>query len=122
MIYLFNTNVCPGEAIVRIEKISASEAAKLAKSHPFTSAIGHESTAAAMSEILGVEVQVNRINADPEPGDRAISLKLNGRLPEGQILDRAALEEIGYTLYLMSFYETELGIAPHYCIDSLIVY
>jgi len=67
----------------------------------FTSAIGHEATAVALSEILGVDVQVNRIPAALVPGDVAICLKLNGRLPEGEILSLESLQKIGFTLYEM---------------------
>jgi hypothetical protein len=33
--------------------------------------------------------------------DRAVCLKLKGRLPEGQILDLDDLEKIGYDLFLI---------------------
>lgn len=106
MIYLFNTNIIPCEAVVRVQEIADWEAAKIA-ANGFTSAIGHESTAQAFGEIIGQDVPVNRIQATPQDGDIAISLKLNGRLPEGQILDREQLEKIGYTLYQISFFDPE---------------
>lgn len=109
-LFLFNTNIIPGEAVVRVREITPSEAAKLA-ANGFVSAIGHESTAAAFGEIIGQDVPVNRIQAAPVDGDTAVSLKLNGRLPEGQILDRAQLDEIGYTLYRIDFYD-----ATKYCV------
>lgn len=118
MVYLFNTNIVPGEAVVRVQKITAEKAAEIA-AKGFTSAIGHDATAQAFSEIIGQSVPVNRIQAVPKGGDLAISLKLNGRLPEGQVLDRAQLEEIGYTLYLMKFYDAEyFGIAAKSDIES----
>lgn len=113
MVYLFNTNIIPSEAVVRVQEISPEKAAELA-ANGFTSAIGHESTAQAFGEIIGQDVPVNRIQAAPQHGDTAISLKLNGRLPEGQILDRTQLDEIGYTLYQISFYNAaDYGI-NHY--------
>lgn len=122
MLYLFNTNIVPGEAIVRVTQITTEKAREivgqsLADGVIPTSAIGHEATAAAMSAILGVPVDVNRIHAKPQPFDKAISLKLNGRLEEGVILDSAAMEAIGYTLYLMEFYDCDLGIAPTWAIN-----
>lgn len=122
MIYLFNTNIVPGEAIVRVTQITPEKAREIVRQtiaggeNP-TSAIGHEATAAAMSAILGVHVDVNRIHAKPQPFDKSISLRLNGRLEEGAILDARAMEKIGYTLYLMEFYETDLGIAPTWAIN-----
>lgn len=106
MVYLFNTNIIPGEAVVRVSEITAEKAAEIA-ADGFTSAIGHESTAAAFSEIIGHNVPVNRIQASPKGGDIAISMKINGRLPEGQILGRDQLNEIGYTLYLISFFDAD---------------
>lgn len=112
MLYLFNTNIIPSEAVVRVKKISAEYAAHIAAGTELTSAIGHEATAVAMGMILERSVTVNRIQAEPKPFDKAISLKLNGRLQEGVILDQAAMEEMGYTLYLLEFYPTDYVIAP----------
>ena len=50
------------------------------------SAIGHESTAQIMSELLGVKVPVNRIKYEQLPGETAIIFQLNSRPPEGKIL------------------------------------
>ena len=112
MIYLFNTNIIPGEAVVRVKKISREYAAYIAEGAILTSAIGHEATAAAMSTVLGTSVAVNRIFAQPKNGDKAISLKINGRLPEGVILDEDDINKIGYELYLIEFYSSECVIAP----------
>ncbi|HNC58634.1 MAG TPA: DUF1874 domain-containing protein [Leptospiraceae bacterium] len=49
-----------------------------------------------MSELLGVTVPVNRIEYRQETGDTAIVFKLKGRPPEGAILSKEQLEEIGY--------------------------
>jgi len=62
------------------------------------SAIGHESTAQILSDLLEVPVPVNRQLYEQEPGETALVFKLNGRAPEGVVLDRATVEEIGYTL------------------------
>ena len=114
MIYLFNTNIVPGECVCRVSKISAEKARNIVcTADSITSAIGHDATAAAMSEILQLQVSANRIQAEPKHGDKAVSLKLNGRLPEGMVLDRDQLEEIGYSLYLMEFYESSFVIAPY---------
>ena len=111
MIFLFNTNIVPSEAVVRVSQISAEYAAALvASTSEITSAIGHDATADAMGTILGIPVSTNRIHAQPKGGDIAISLKINGRLPEGMILDAMAMDKIGYTLYLMQFYDTSYTI------------
>jgi len=63
--------------------------------------IGHGATCAAMSSLLGCPVPENRALSAQQPGQRAIALKVRGRLPEGTVLDEAALEAIGYDLYLI---------------------
>ena len=60
------------------------------------SAIGHESTAQIMSELLKTTVPVNRIQYKQAVGDTALVFKLNGRPPEGKILSRDEIETIGY--------------------------
>ena len=114
MLYLLNSNIVPGEAVVRVTETTADEARSIIQSHSgsFTSAIGHESTAQAFSEIIGAHIPVNRINAAPAPGDVVLSLKLNGRLPEGQVLGLQELKKIGFSLWKMEFFSTELVIVP----------
>jgi len=71
--------------------------------HGWISAVGHESTAAVLSEILGVEIPHNRITVSPVPGDRFLCFRLLQRPPEGAILDRRTLEDIGYEFALMRY-------------------
>jgi len=63
----------------------------------FNSAIGHEAAAQIISDLLGVDCPVNRIYYKMEVGDLALVFKLNGRPPEGRILSREEIEEIGYS-------------------------
>ena len=111
MIYLFNTNIVPSASIVRVSEITVQRAKDLldSKFDPI-SAIGHEATAKCMSTLL--DVQVNRINAQPQAFDKAISLKLNGRLEEGKILSLKEMETTGFTLFLLEFYPSHYVIAP----------
>lgn len=66
------------------------------------SAVGHAATAAILTDLLGVEVPVNRQQYVQGPGEWALVFKLDGRLAEGAILDRATVEQIGYTLKLLT--------------------
>jgi hypothetical protein len=60
------------------------------------SAIGHEAVAAILSDILGVQIPVNRIEYKQKRNDLAVVFKLQRRAPEGTILTRTEVEEIGY--------------------------
>lgn len=113
MLYLFNTNIIPNEAVVRVKKITKEHAVKVLWDNfggTFESAIGHESTAKVFGDLLGTTVPVNRAYATPKSGDVAISLKLNGRLPEGQVLGIEDLEQIGFELFQISFYDVQARI------------
>lgn len=67
----------------------------------YQSAIGHESTAAILTELLGVPVSVNRVAFEQRVGDEALVFKLRGRPPEGAILTREQIDEIGYDFGLL---------------------
>jgi len=114
MLYLFNTNIIPGEAVARVSKATGRTVVELmtdaAADGTMVSAIGHEATAQAFSKITGIEVPVNRIQAAPQPGDRAISLKINGRLPEGQILSLEEMQKIGYEIFLIEFFDVNTPV------------
>jgi hypothetical protein len=68
----------------------------------FDSAIGHESTAEILSELLQVKVSVNRQNFIQPPNSKALVFKLNESAPEGCILSREEIEKIGYEFGLLS--------------------
>jgi hypothetical protein len=114
MIYLFNTNIIPDEAVVRVKEVTAEKIKAIIEKHDgnFTSAIGHEASAKAFSALIGYEIPTNRINAQPIDGDIAFSLKLNGRLAEGVILSEKEMEVMGYTLFKMEFYNVDKILLP----------
>jgi Domain of unknown function (DUF1874) len=66
------------------------------------SAIGHQSTAEVVSELLAADIPMNRIQFAQEVGQKAIVFKLAGRAPEGKILSREEIEEIGYDFSLLT--------------------
>lgn len=103
MTYVFNTTIAvPSELPAQFKMIAISESDAVKElSVDFVSAVGHQATAQALSELLGINVPMNRIQAAMQTGDKAVCFKLRGRLPEGVILDRAGVEAIGYDLVLM---------------------
>ena len=105
MLYLMSTTVVPHNAdgIWRMQTIGADYAVDLVTGGEWISAVGHESSAAAMSAILGVPIAMNRITVTPEPGDSFLCLRLHSRPPEGVILDTAQMESIGFSWALMTY-------------------
>lgn len=115
MLYLMSTTVIPAEAegIWRITSLGLEDAVQLVHDEmncvpgggpAYTSAVGHESTAEAMAELLApAPVAANRITVRPRPGDQFLCFRLNRRPPEGAILNRAQLEELGYGWALMEY-------------------
>jgi hypothetical protein len=111
MLYLLNTTVIPcGADGIWQSSTLPLESAKLnirdnrGVTTEWISAIGHESTAAVMSELLKVKVPVNRIQVQPAPGDKLLCFKLKGRAPEGVVLNQKQIEEMGYEWALMTYH------------------
>ena len=101
-IYLLNSPVLTGYGRWKFEgPISVEQAAGLLKGG-FISAIGHPGAAEFLSRLLGIEVPVNRIMAQMEPGDRAVVLRLKQRLPEGKVLSVEEMEGFPFELGLLT--------------------
>lgn len=66
------------------------------------SAVGHESTAAILTDLLETPIAMNRIQFAQELYQSAIVFKLKGRAPEGVILSREQIEAIGYEFGLLT--------------------
>lgn len=100
-IALFNGPVATSNGLFRISDLAVEDARALLNNSEYISAVGHESTAEILSEILGVKIEMNRIQFHQKVGQKAIIFKLNERPPEGVIYNRKQLEDIGYSLRLM---------------------
>lgn len=101
--YLFNTTIAVPASLpaeFSMHQLTAEEATELLKAG-FVSAIGHQGSADAVTAATGVPVEVNRIQASMEIGDKAVCFKLDGRLPEGSILTKEQCDAIGYSFILM---------------------
>jgi hypothetical protein len=101
---VLNTSIVTEDGTYRLHTIDLPSARHLVAnaSGGIDSAVGHEATAAVLSEMLGVEVPVNRQQFAQQPGQQALVLKMDGRPPEGVVLDRAGMEQIGYTLRVLT--------------------
>lgn len=100
-IVLFNGTVATTNGLYEVSDIDTGTARALLKNYGFISAIGHEATAAIMSELLGQPIMMNRIQFYQQVGQIAIVFKLNERPSEGVVLNREEVERIGYCLKQM---------------------
>jgi hypothetical protein len=66
------------------------------------SAIGHQTTAELLSGLLDYTVAINRMEFKQTVETVALVFKLKGRPPEGKVLSREELEEIGYEFGLLT--------------------
>ncbi len=110
MLYVLNSATLPlkegGKYVIKARQISVQEASELLKKEKFVSAVGHESTAQALSNVFGVTIPFNRTQITLQPGDKLLSIILKKRLPEGVVLKTVQeLEEIGYNIWLFEVYE-----------------
>jgi hypothetical protein len=113
MLYLMSTTIIPAgaEGLWRVRSCTLEQARLLyeaAKLHgEAISTVGHASTAEVMTELLGQQVEANRLSISPAVGDEFLCFKLNQRPPEGAILDRAQLDEIGYQWVSMRYIDAD---------------
>lgn len=92
---ILNTPILPTFGTYKFSPLTIKET-KDYLSNGFTSAVGHQSTADVMKEVLGIDIPKNRISWMPKIGDEALVFKLNSRPPEGKILTFAEIESIGF--------------------------
>jgi hypothetical protein len=105
---ILNTSILTAFGSFKYTPLSLEDAQNVAQTAHFfsddgvLSAVGHQSTAEILAELLGFDVPVNRIQFAQEPGQDALVFKLKGRAPEGKILDREEIEAIGYEFGLLT--------------------
>jgi hypothetical protein len=101
-IALLNTSIATADGTYQLNTITLDQAKELIKDKETLSAIGHASTAQVLTEILGIDVPVNRIQFEQRPDQSALVFKLKGRPEEGKILSREEIEQIGYEFKVMT--------------------
>lgn len=95
-ITLLNASILTSYGTFDFQPISLSAAKKLVKNSEVVSAIGHAATAEILSDLLEIKVAANRIDFFQNVDDTALIFKLKSRIPEGKVLNRTEIEEIGY--------------------------
>jgi len=81
---------------LRFRKISLDLAKEIVKSSGgnYLSIVGHEATAILLSNLLGVEVPVNRTNYVFSPADVLLVFTIPFRLPEGRVLTYEEIKKV----------------------------
>lgn len=100
-VLLLNAAVLTANGTFRLSNIALEDVKNMLTEENIMSAIGHNATADIMSELVGIAIPTNRIQAKQEAGQRAIIFKLLKRPEEGKILNREEIEEIGYEFLLL---------------------
>lgn len=100
-ILLLNAAVLTANGTFKLSNIALEDVKEMLNEENIMSAIGHSATADIMSELVGITIPVNRIQAKQESGQNAIIFKLLKRPEEGKILNREEIEEIGYEFLLL---------------------
>lgn len=100
-IALLNTSILTTYGEYSYQPLSLENAKLMVTTQGFDSFIGHEATAHVLSELLGVDVPVNRGLYLQQGAMKAIVFKLNGRLDSVRELTRDEIEEMGYTLGIL---------------------
>lgn len=96
VVYLLSALVipCKDDYFVFVgERVGVEQVKEILK-NGFVSAVGHESTAKVLSELLGMEIPTNRITVDMKIGDVAIAVQFLKRLPEGKVLNETELMKL----------------------------
>ncbi len=91
MRYLLNTPLLTSYGDYRFDGPLPLRIARAFAAQPTQSAIGHRATAQFLSHRLGRPVPCQRKAIRMQAGDQALVLRLLHRLPEGAVLDAAAL-------------------------------
>jgi len=89
------------EATINVKVIDTETVKQIISEEEVESAVGHESTAKVLSQLLGVEVKTERKEIKLKKGDKLIVFQLLQRLPEGTILSEEELKQLQFKFFLV---------------------
>ena len=88
-------------ATIAVQVVPIDLVRELLASREFINAVGHQSTAELLSQLLDMPITANRIEIKLEQGDELIVFQLMVRLPEGKVYTKEELLTIPFKFYLV---------------------
>lgn len=92
---------------VEVTTLTVEQAKHELELFAFTSAIGHQTTAYFLSQLLDKKIDCNRIAVDCKIGDQIMSFSFQKRLEEGQILSHEEIRNFPMKILYYTFYLEE---------------
>jgi hypothetical protein len=86
---------------IRVSELSAEEVRKLLAENEFTSTIGHQSTSLILSELLQMQISMNRVQIKLSKNDKLIVYQLMQRVEEGKILTREEILQLSSKFFFV---------------------
>lgn len=111
--YLLNSPVLSNWGHFEFEGPIDLAQARAAIPTDYVSAIGHHTTADMLSQLLQINVPMNRAKIVMHTGDVALVFRLKQRPPEGVVLDQEQLDSIGYEFGLLRCHSALAGSATN---------
>lgn len=84
--YVLNTPILTAYGVFAFAPLTVDEAILFLRTPGWTSGIGHIGTAQLLTQLSGVQVPVNRVTLEMNPGDQALVFRLKRRQQEGREL------------------------------------
>jgi Domain of unknown function (DUF1874). len=88
-------------ATIAVQVVPIDLVRELLASREFINAVGHQSTAELLSQLLDMPIEMNRIEIKLERGDELIVFQLMVRPPEGKVYTKEELLTIPFKFYLV---------------------
>jgi hypothetical protein len=105
----FSLGMLPtSETILKVKEVGIEEVKELL-ARGFESAVGHETTAQFLTQMLNLEVKAERRQIVLTPETKLIVFQLLGRLPEGRVLSFEELSKIPHKFYVVEIIPPQRG-------------
>jgi hypothetical protein len=89
------------ETIIKVKEVSKEEVKRIIQKEGFISAVGHQSTAQILSELLDIPIPFNRIQIKLNPGDIIIVFQILARIEEGKVLTKEEILSLPFKFFLI---------------------